>query len=305
MLALKNYPLFFYGCIFICPIYNGQMLFTNKDTNKNLSNPEGKLSASYGAGTNNLSFTSYPKTQKLITALYMVTDIMDKEEPIRNKLRTTGLEIISDPEGKSQTSGAGMSITRIEQVISFLDIAFAMSFISEMNCVILKKEFLELKRSIQELDKKPTWLAEFFENSPLEGYSDHSPHPNPLLKKERGRENSKGHHSIGHQTRTRIGVQKGSTLLKALSEIEMSDRMPASYQVRSFSLELKKQRRDDIITVIKNNQGSANITDIKNKAIGALVSCSEKTLQRELMSMTKDGVLNKTGEKRWSRYSLK
>ena len=33
--------------------------------------------------------------------------------------------------------------------------------------------------------------------------------------------------------------------------------------------------------------------------------CGEKTLQRELVSMAKDGVLNKTGEKRWSRYFVK
>jgi hypothetical protein len=37
----------------------------------------------------------------------------------------------------------------------------------------------------------------------------------------------------------------------------------------------------------------------------ALISCSEKTLQRELVSMVKNGVLDKMGEKRWSRYFLK
>ncbi len=67
----------------------------------------------------------------------------------------------------------------------------------------------------------------------------------------------------------------------------------------------KKQRRDNIIAIIKNNGGNASIKDIKIKANDDnLLACSEKTLQRELMSMTKNGVLNKTGEKRWSRYSL-
>jgi hypothetical protein len=32
--------------------------------------------------------------------------------------------------------------------------------------------------------------------------------------------------------------------------------------------------------------------------------CSEKTIQRELMSMVHNGTLKKIGEKRWSRYSL-
>ena len=45
--------------------------------------------AGFGSG-------SYTKTQKLITALYMVTDIIDKDEPLRNKLRTLGVQILSD-----------------------------------------------------------------------------------------------------------------------------------------------------------------------------------------------------------------
>ena len=32
---------------------------------------------------------------------------------------------------------------------------------------------------------------------------------------------------------------------------------------------------------------------------------SEKTIQRELLNLVSEGVLKKTGEKRWSKYSLK
>ena len=67
--------------------------------NKNLKDHERKsLMASYGAGTSNMPVLSLPyiKTNKLITALYMVTDTIEKEEPIRLKLRTLGVEILSD-----------------------------------------------------------------------------------------------------------------------------------------------------------------------------------------------------------------
>jgi hypothetical protein len=71
---------------------------------------------------------------------------------------------------------------------------------------------------------------------------------------------------------------------------------------------LKKQRRDNILNIIKKNDGNATIKDIRDKIniglTGAQV-CSEKTLQRELLSMTREGVLNKTGEKRWTKYFLK
>ena len=281
--------------------YNGQMLPVNKDINKNLRDiQDPALLQPLIKGRAEDRSMSYTKTNKLITALYMVTDIIDKEEPIRNKLRTLGVEILSDT---SQMSKTPLGAVKIDQVLSFLNIASAMNFISEMNYTILKKEFLELKASIQEYtDIKPTWLEEFLE----EGFP-------PLLTKERGNLNSKGH--------IHIGVQKGSTLLKAIKD--MSNRVPAPYQARGFSsvsdtklsrtkvdifFILKKERRDNIINIIKNNGGSSTIKDIKaktNTGVQGSLACSEKTLQRELMSMIKGDVLYKTGKKRWSRYFLK
>ena len=67
---------------------------------------------------------------------------------------------------------------------------------------------------------------------------------------------------------------------------------------------LKGQRRTEILSIIKANSNGATITDIKAKTFGSLISCGEKTLQRELIDMLKDGVLKKTGEKRWSKYFL-
>jgi len=251
----------------------------------------------------------------------MVTDIIDKEEPIRNKLRILGTEIISDMHLIQQNNAGHTSpadaCNRIAETVSFLNIASAMNFISEMNCTILKKEFLELKGSIQEyIDMKPTWLAEFFDSDnvfppPLSGEDlrrgFYSPHPNPLLTKERGNLNSKGH--LSARAGTGLGVQKGSTLMKALSDRtnSMSDKKFNTTNGNDFDI-LKTQRRDNIISIIKNNGGNATIKDIRaktNTGINGLPIYSEKTLQRELVSMIKDGVLNKTGEKRWSRYFIK
>src|SRR3989344_7243431 len=92
--------------------------------------------------TNELGITikdssiSYTKTNKLVTALYMVTDILDKDEPLRNKLRTLGTGIISDVH-----STPAHAVGKISEIMSFLDVAFAMNIISEMNVTILRKEF--------------------------------------------------------------------------------------------------------------------------------------------------------------------
>ncbi|MEK9181614.1 MAG: hypothetical protein AAB786_01180 [Patescibacteria group bacterium] len=258
----------------------------------------------------------YNKSNKLITALYMVTDIINKDEPLRNKLRTLGTEIISDMH-----SLPVQARSRIIEVVSFLEIASSLNLISEMNGNILKKEFIKLEQLIKERSQVESgWFEEFSEDSPLEGQAwdrDPSleggvdkltpPPPNPPKGySSRGELNSKGH--------TRIGVQKGGTLMQALSGVRLSNKTLEPHNDslsnrNSFDI-LKKKRREDIIRTIKTSEGGSTITDIKNKSkelsipAEALVSCSEKTLQRELIAMVKDGVLYKTGEKRWSRYSI-
>lgn len=276
-----------------------------KDSEKDSITDTPAVSMSYKVAR--LHLGSYTKIDKLITALYMVTDIIDKDEPLRNKLRTLGTGIISDMHlSQENYTGhmASLILAKTQEIMSFLDIASAINIISSMNCNILRKEFLELDQSIREFSdnvgnkintsNRQINLLEFFKEP-----TDSAP-----TAKEDIELFSKGHHkSIGHYKSNSIGVQKGSTLLKALSKIGMSDIKANHTSTDEFHL-LKKQRREEIVNLITKNGGSVTITDIKNGAYGSLVSCGEKTLQRELVSMVVDGVLKKTGEKRWSRYFL-
>lgn len=280
-----------------------------KDSKKDAIKDTSSLSVSYRTAGSSTGL--YSKTDKLVTALYMVTDIIDKDEPLRNKLRTLGTEIISDMRSLEQSMAGNMAsvtLRKVEDIVSFLDLAHTMNIVSEMNGDILRKEFFKLKQSIldsfgkdQILNKKVD-LAEFL----------NSEFP-PLLDKE----GAGGGNSLittspfGHSSSTRrrevpkghvsLGVQKADTLLKAIKGIS---------GVHNFDL-LKKQRRDDILNIIKILGGSATIKDIKDKVhalpgqVGSLDSHSEKTLQRELVSMVASGVLKKEGSKRWSRYFIK
>lgn len=251
----------------------------------------------------------YNKTNKLVSALYMVTDIMDKEEPLRNKLRNLGTNIVSDIHSIQQArAGHAVSLIpeKVAEILSFLEIASSVSIISEMNCSILSKEFIELRKSIIEITPKndQVWLQEFMKEDETLGTN--------VLKR--------GTLSIG-QTGTRIGVQRGGTLLKALSRVEgkaLSRLGGQADRIKSDKTDvLKNKRHEEIVLIIKDkmknslNFSGVTITDIKNEVkslpadkAGVLASCGEKTLQRELVSMVSDNVLKKTGEKRWSRYSL-
>ena len=256
---------------------------------KNLKDTEQKSLVSYDpAGLSSVSISlSYTKTNKLITALYMVTDTMEKDEPIRLKLRTFGIEILTDIENPSRTSLSDID-KKISAVLSFLGIASDLRMISAMNSGILAKEFNELKESVKNYTaKRASWFEDFMRedtsNLSLEG------------RQVGGKE---GMNSIGHPYNhsTRIGVQKGDTLMKALGDVHnKKDEFEA----------LRNKRKQDISDIVKKSASGASIKDIETALQSIGHNLGEKTLQRELVSMLKDNVLYKTGEKRWSKYFIK
>ena len=286
------------------------MLEENKNIKDTFSMPAPYEAEGFRLGSVSVSYT---KTNKLITALYMVTDIMDREEPLRNKLRTLGVNILSDIHSAPKSAfdiKDRKVLSLLSEVLSLLDIASGVGMISGMNCSILRKEFLELKKSIEESTKQdsPNWLEEFLKDSPLdespdlnlEGEENAKSAPLRSSIKVEGHLPRGGSNPIGQSrpASSRLGVQKGSTLLKALKGFE------GAKMSNSFD-DLKKQRRDLILKIIKDNPEGMSIKDINLALRNRGESWGEKTLQRELVSMTHDAVLNKTGEKRWSRYSLK
>ena len=276
------------------------MLGENKnlrDTSKDfIKDPERKSLTSYGTGTSITSaILAYTKINKLITALYMVTDTMDKDEPIRLKLRTLGIEILSDITAMSNMSKAGFDIKKIDQILSFLSITFDVGMISEMNCSIIRKEFVELKQSIQEFaTQNHLWFEEFVSESPLLNKEGVGGGNSKFTTSSFGHSSSTRRREFSKGQGTRIGVQKGGTLMRALDKVGDGN---------NFEI-LKNKRRESIIKVIKSKLDGMSIKDIILAVRSLGEEMGEKTLQRELISMVKDNVLKKTGEKRWSQYFI-
>lgn len=232
---------------------------------------------------------SYSKTNKLLTALYMVTEIIDKNEPIRHKLRALATDLLSDTLATQFHSRTNILMDinkKITEIMSFMDIASTIGMISEMNNRILKNEFVLLKKSLN-LEENSVWLEEFLSEN-----------------------NSIGHEGMSDRSSIRIGVQKGESLLTALKKIDknsgVSDRnseFKNNIESKKESFDkLKLERRYEIISAIRQFPSGATISDIRSKGKGVLKEAGEKTLQRELVAMTHDGVLRREGEKRWSRY---
>ncbi|HEU0085720.1 MAG TPA: hypothetical protein VFQ59_02055 [Candidatus Paceibacterota bacterium] len=280
-----------------------------KDTAGNTIKDTDSMPVSYdsSAPTSNVKIGTYRKSDKLVTALFMVTDILDKDEPIRGKLRSLATDLLSDIYAISSAYRTGNvsrtaivlgTDTKISQIISFLEIASSIALISEMNASILKKEFFELKNALKdftESETKVSWLEEFLIENPAENNPEILPEKNSF----RALGNAVKNVHLPYQNPN--GVRKTEISKKVI----VSDKAPAHSSVKDTFDHLKRQRRDEILRIVKGSNTGSTITDIRTKATGVLASCGEKTLQRELVSMVGDGVLKKEGEKRWSRYSTR
>jgi len=71
--------------------------------------------------------------------------------------------------------------------------------------------------------------------------------------------------------------------------------------LREFgAVSVKKNNRQSIIIGILKRKKEIMIKDVSPLING----CSEKTIQRELLEMVSTGLLRKSGEKRWTKYTL-
>ena len=67
----------------------------------------------------------------------------------------------------------------------------------------------------------------------------------------------------------------------------------------SGGVSLTQSRREKVLNVLRD-KGEATIKDIME----TVTDCSEKTVQRELISLIKDSIVSREGERRWSKYKL-
>ncbi|MEI6316344.1 MAG: hypothetical protein WCO65_01290 [bacterium] len=241
---------------------------------------------------NQMSFI-LKKTEKIVTAIYMVTDFMLESEPMRKELRTLGVSLLSKTRKISQkATEPDYTIiddikNGIDETNSFLNISITIGLVSEMNGRIL----------INELEKIYKEFLGVY-NDRRVSVVTHPGYANIILKQEmfeipvveipKIQTNFDGQNYKGQE-------ESKNVLYKKPSIIEVKK----DTVLKTGNLGLKIARRNDVLNIVKS-KGQVSIKDI----ILMLKDVSEKTIQRELFSLVKEGVLKKEGEKRWSVYKL-
>ncbi len=243
------------------------------------------------------------KGQKLTQAIYLVTSLLPDSEPLKWRLRDIALDILSDVSvfHPAESNSADLSVAegsgqlsplfkvtvlesatvKIDQLISWLEVALAGNFSSDLNLALVRNEYADFNKLLKE-KVKTTGLnklihlnkEDLLQNIPAQPAL---PSGLPSVEVKKFREGD----SIGHRDHDSVSYQK-------LSRLPHKSRDVA-----------KDSRRSLIVSFLKGKDWTS-IKDITE----AIDGCSAKTIQRELSDLVHQGVLKKKGDRRWSRYLL-
>ncbi len=220
---------------------------------------------------------SNTKSQKLATALYLITGFFSDNEPLKWKLRDLSSRLISVSlliKGNYFKHNSGVLEMRaiITEITSLLLVLKQAGLISDMNYSIINQEFSSLLSIVS-----PSEEFESLGEMHIKRSFFSAPE---IAQKE-----------IGHIS---APTQISHTSIKTIKDKTTED-------LKDFSVvAVKKNGRQSIIINLLKRKKEIMIKDVSPLIDG----CSEKTIQRELLSMVHNGILNKIGEKRWSKYSL-
>jgi len=228
----------------------------------------------------------YKKTEKLATALYMITNLFGESEPMKWVLRKKVGELLSFTLGYKDISSSQHfdfvhSVrTKVLEIVSFLEVCFRSGLVSSMNFSILKNEFALLVSTLEKMSRDQggdavhtTLPKTFFDMAPY----------TTEIRSEGTMMQSPSMSTVSYGTRTEA-VENGTKDIKNNSEKDV----------------FKKTNRQNIILGLLKKKKDLTIKDIAE----VIRDCSEKTIQRELLALIALGVLKKVGERRWSKYSL-
>ncbi len=224
-------------------------------------------------------------TSLVSKAIYMLTELFEEGEPLKDSLRRASLAYLESETDENK-----------QKLICLIELGKEISIISETNAKLLLKaiSYIKKKESKKDINKDANNdinLENIFsssnlntsmqiegsvkekENDLLESINIKSVHNNQIIE-------------TNTETKEKEQIHKDSEIKK--------DKSP---MIQNMDI---GTRRKKILEIVKT-KGQATIHEF----IQSVPGCSSKTIQRELTSLVLSGTLKKTGERRWSIYSLR
>lgn len=254
---------------------------------------------------NTLNYKSFldfalKKTEKLVMALYMVTDGADMDEALGKKIRLLAVDLMSDIHHLSSLYKTQKSLSiistqsKITEILSFIGIGETIGFISEMNASILKNEFTILSDELVRFEvenKSKTMNLSKDSKTVIDRFVIDKDSLFVSLPTYQKVHQLPDFTDANYYKRYVKDINKDNVLYK--KESLLQDKKDNKIQVS------REERRKQIIDFLKD-KNFVSVRDISE----TIIDCSEKTLQRELNELVSQGKVLKEGEKRWSRYKI-
>ena len=214
----------------------------------------------------------YKKAERLAKAIHLVAPAFAGSMSLKNRIDAVAIGLVDAAMLPPATARAALS-RELLALSSLLSIARTSNILSPMNAEIITREAHILLKEVAAYEDPRLFLEE-----------------SPTLS------------SIAKSASKREVIQKSRTSPTAPKRVVPTARPLGKGHIKDIggiSDTYIKDRGEAILSVIRN-KGKASIKDISTIVRGV----SEKTIQRELLSLISVGMVLKQGERRWSTYSL-
>lgn len=256
------------------------------------------------------------KAEKITTAMYMLTDLITESDPMRRKMREISLLVMSDTRAVSSLLTGDLYfhlakiISRSWELVSLLEVSVAVGFISDMNYSILKNALIDFIGDIRNKQRIESFTN--IKDMKLgEGGAANINLKTNFFKwgdEEMSRDEEWQMYNEKRQTAPAISeLSHTSVLREEKPVVKQPVSRIAQMAVRKFEIKEpvvriktpNEDRKAKILSLITEKK-EISIKDITDN----FQEYSQKTIQRELSALVASGQLKRTGDKRWSRYSL-
>lgn len=251
------------------------------------------------------------KAEKIVTAIYLVTNLFPTNDPLKYTLREKSICLLSDVDRIRQNfDSTNVKFifnldSSISNILSLLTVARDVRLISMMNFSILETEIKNLSNNVLNDNKvaipEVVFGDNFFENRNEKSITlQNSQFANPELSTDE---------KIKNLYTNKLEILKDKKYLMSFKKDmptmithsrqagKIAQNKEISRKVGQKQQEAKEKRR----TVIKNLMKNSKFIMIKD-VMKLMKDCSEKTVQRELNSMVLENIIKREGTRRWSKY---
>jgi hypothetical protein len=279
------------------------------------------------------------KSERLVTALYLVTDLMADSEPIKHGLRKNAVALLSSMNALSQLDVKDrvmefkISLKSVTEIISLLHVAVTTGIVSHMNGELLMDGFRSLQSVLEK--KQPILTREMLTIDDEESLHSGSHFSSAITSTSydvltplslarlhgsdedvrRTHEQLKSSQLLSKLEGKGQNIQEKTTMklpetdaqnikdnsVQSILMRHAEPRQSAAPSNLASSFQMRKSSRREQILALFVKGVDVSIKDIAARIKG----CSEKTIQRELNALLYDNVIERIGEKRWSRYILR